>query len=298
MARIFVSYRREDTAGYSGRLFDTLTKAFGSKNVFRDIEQIGPGQDFGSAIGRAIESSDILVALIGRQWLKITDDSGRRRIDDPRDFVQLEIAGALKRQMKVIPVLVEDAALPRAQDLPATLAQLVQLQAFNLRDERWEQDAVRLVKAMGGGAASYRLARAWRIARIPVITFVAFMLITLIAVLYATKGAVSDTERFLALLAQGDVHQAYLSTSSAFRREVTESVFSQYVNRTGLVDNASTSWSSRSFENNLGELKGEIVTKQRGRIPLTIKLIKEDGSWRVLGLSSPAAGLASDASAR
>jgi len=298
MARIFVSYRREDTAGYAGRLFDTLRKAFGPKNVFRDIEQIGPGQNFESAIGSAIESSDVLVALIGRQWLKISDEHGQRRIDDSRDFVHLEIASALKRRIKVIPVLVEDVPLPRMQDLPPALTQLLEHQAFHLSDDRWEHDAARLVKAMGGGTVFYRLARVWRRVRIPIIVFAAFMVITLFAVLYGLRGAVSDTEHFLALLAQGNVHEAYLSTASAFRRDVTEDAFSRYVNRTGLIDNASASWTSRSLENNLGELKGEIVTKQRGVIPLTVKLVKEGGSWRVLGLSGPTAGLAVEDSAK
>jgi hypothetical protein len=286
MARIFVSYRREDTAGYAGRLFDTLRKAFGPKNVFRDIEHIYPGQNFENAIGRAIQSSDVLIALIGRQWLKISDENGQRRIDDSRDFVHLEIATALKRNIKVIPVLVEDVSLPRIQDLPPALTQLVQHQAFHLSDERWDHDAARLVKAMGGGTNLHRVARVWRRVRIPVIAFAVFMLISLIAVLYATKGAVTDTEHFLALLAQGNVHEAYLFTASGFRQEVTEDTFARYINRTGLIDNASASWTSRSFENSLGELKGEIVTKQRGVIPLTVKLIKEDGRWRVLGLSA------------
>jgi len=298
MARIFVSYRREDTAGYAGRLFDTLKNAFGPKNVFRDIEQIVPGQNFQSAIDRAIESSDVLVALIGRQWLKISDEKGQRRIDDSRDFVHLEIATALKRNIRLIPVLVEDAPLPRTQDLPPVLTPLVQHQVFRLSDERWEHDAARLVKALGGGRTSYRAARVWRRVRIPVIALAVLVLITLFAVLYGLRGAVSDTEHFLALLARGNVHEAYLSTATAFRREVTEDAFSRYVNRTGLLDNASASWSSRSLENNLGELKGEIVTKQRGVIPLTVKLIKEDGSWRVLGLSGPTAGLAVDESVK
>jgi hypothetical protein len=292
MARIFVSYRREDTAGYAGRLFDTLRNAFGANNVFRDIEQIAPGQQFESAIDKAIQSSDVLVALIGRQWLRISDENGRRRIDDSRDFVHLEITAALKRKIKVIPVLVQDVPLPNSQDLPPALAPLVQHQAFHLSDERWEHDAARLVKAMGGGKSLYRIARVWRRLRIPVMIFALFMLITIFSVFYGLSGAVSDTEDFFALLAQGNLHEAYLSTASAFRREVTEDAFSRYVNRTGLVDNASASWTSRSLENNLGELKGEIITKQRGVIPLTVKLVKEDGRWRVLGLFGPTTGLA------
>src|SRR5262245_40887774 len=105
MPNIFISYRREDSSGYAGRLHEQLSAAFGANHIFMDIQDIKPGVDFEDALNRAVGACDILIVLMGKQWLTITDATGRRRIDNPQDFVRLEIATALKRNVRVIPAL-------------------------------------------------------------------------------------------------------------------------------------------------------------------------------------------------
>ena len=102
--RIFISYRRDDTAGYAGRLHDRLVQHFGADSIFMDIDTIEPGQDFVEEVGEAVGSCDVLIALIGQQWLTLTDSMGVRRLDDPHDFIHLEVATALDRKVRVIPV--------------------------------------------------------------------------------------------------------------------------------------------------------------------------------------------------
>ena len=104
---IFVSYRRRDTAGHAGRLVDGLRHEFGREQVFLDID-IPPGVDFSDHIDRTIGAARVLVVLIGDDWLNVQDRQGRRRLDDPADFVRTEIRSALHRGLTVIPVLVEE----------------------------------------------------------------------------------------------------------------------------------------------------------------------------------------------
>src|ERR1043165_3354644 len=105
---IFISYRRNDSAGYAGRLFDGLSAHFGEDQIFMDIDYIEPGEDFVQAIETAVGSCEILIALIGPSWLTIENVTGRR-LDNPNDFVRLEIVAALARGIRVIPVLVQGA---------------------------------------------------------------------------------------------------------------------------------------------------------------------------------------------
>jgi TIR domain len=105
-AKLFINYRREDTAPYAGRLYDRLTAHFGEDQVFIDIDQIEPGEDFVEAINRKVGTCDIAIVAIGPNWLGATDASGKRRLDDAEDFVRMEIVAALQRKIRVIPVLV------------------------------------------------------------------------------------------------------------------------------------------------------------------------------------------------
>ena len=148
MARIFISYRRDDSAGYAGRLYDRLGTDFGADNLFMDIAATEPGVDFADAIEQAVSGCDILLAVIGRQWLTITDGAGRRRLENPDDFVRLEIAAALKRNIRVIPVLVQGAAMPHAEQLPEPLKPLTRRQAQELSDGRWQYDIDRLLTVL------------------------------------------------------------------------------------------------------------------------------------------------------
>ncbi|HJR06700.1 MAG TPA: SUMF1/EgtB/PvdO family nonheme iron enzyme [Pyrinomonadaceae bacterium] len=144
---IFISYRRDDSSGHAGRLFDGLSARFGEEQVFMDIDQIEPGEDFVQVIESAVGSCEILVALIGRNWLTSRDESGRR-LDNPNDFVRLEITAALVRGIPVIPVLVQGARMPRPQDLPEDLLALSRRHALELSDLRWKHDIDQLTGAL------------------------------------------------------------------------------------------------------------------------------------------------------
>ena len=147
-ARIFISYRREDTAYPAGWLFDRLTVHFRGGQVFKDVDSIELGDDFVETITRAVGSCDVLLALIGNEWLTVTDADGRRRLDRPDDFVRLEIETALTRNIRVIPILIDDASMPRADALPSSLAGLVRRQALELSPNRFDYDTSRLLKVL------------------------------------------------------------------------------------------------------------------------------------------------------
>ena len=146
--RIFVSYRRDDSAYPSGWLFDKLAQHFGPEQVFKDIDSIQLGDDFVEVVTAAVERCDVLLALIGRRWLTITDEDGRRRLDNPSDFVRLEIEAAITRNVRIIPILVDGARMPRADDLPPSLARLARRQALELSPANFTRDVSRLLKVL------------------------------------------------------------------------------------------------------------------------------------------------------
>jgi len=154
MKGIFISYRRQDSQSAAGRLADHLREHMPEVPIFRDVETIEPGIDFVDAINKALESCGILLAIIGPRWSTMADAAGKRRLDDPGDYARLEIATALKRSdVRVIPVLVEGAVMPGADDLPEELKPLARRNAIELTDKRWEFDVSTLVdtlrKALG-----------------------------------------------------------------------------------------------------------------------------------------------------
>lgn len=148
MAGIFLSYRRDDSGGYAGRLADDLKQTFAGDQVWRDIEAIEAGADFVDAIGKAIGACSVLLALIGPRWLDAKNAAGERRLDDPNDFVRLEITTALERGVRVIPVLVGGATMPAEAALPEVLRPLARRQAHELTDKRWDYDAGQLFDAV------------------------------------------------------------------------------------------------------------------------------------------------------
>jgi hypothetical protein len=145
---VFISYRRAAGAGYAGRIADALVEHFGEEKVFRDIDSLEPGLDFAEAIERAIESSEVLIAVIGKNWLTATDAAGQKRLENPDDYVRTEIATALKRNIRVIPLLIQGAAMPSARELPDDLAPLSRRNAFEIHDSSWRDDIRRLVTAL------------------------------------------------------------------------------------------------------------------------------------------------------
>jgi hypothetical protein len=147
-AKLFINYRREDSAPYAGRLYDRLTTHFGEDQVFIDIDQIEPGEDFVEVINRKVSACDIAIVAIGPQWLSATDASGKRRLDDEEDFVRMEIVAALQRQIRVIPVLVGGARMPGRHDLPEALAPLSRRNAIEVSETRFHADVNRLIEAI------------------------------------------------------------------------------------------------------------------------------------------------------
>ena len=145
-SRIFINYRRDDSLATAGRLHDRLAVAFGSGNVFMDVDHIPAGVDFHAHLETQIARCDVVLVIIGPRWLNIRDEHGTRRLDDPDDFVGLEIAAALARNVRVIPVLIDGAHIPRASELPETLRPLTRRNAVELRNTQFGSDVQRLIE--------------------------------------------------------------------------------------------------------------------------------------------------------
>jgi TIR domain len=146
---IFISYRRDDTEGEAGRLFDDLTRAFGNDAVFMDVAGIDPGIDFRKAIDDNVACCGVLLAMVGPTWATIAGSDGQRRLDNENDYVRLEIASALKRNVAVIPVLVHDARMPHSEQLPENLKDLAYRNSVEITHARWNSDVQLLIKALG-----------------------------------------------------------------------------------------------------------------------------------------------------
>jgi len=148
MTTIFISYRRDDAAAYAGRLYDGLRQRYGEDHVFMDVDRIQPGENFASVIERSVQSTDVMLAVIGETWLTVTNEARLRRLDDPEDFVRLEIKAALDAGLRVIPVLVGGASMPAEDALPTVLRRLAGVQAVIMSNERWDYDAERLNRSI------------------------------------------------------------------------------------------------------------------------------------------------------
>jgi photosystem II stability/assembly factor-like uncharacterized protein len=135
---VFISYRRGDSGPYARNINDTLSARFGHERVFYDIDSIAPGRDFVDVLGEILNTANVLLVVIGPGWANVTDEQGGRRLDDPEDYVRLEVETALARpDLLVIPVLVGGAKMPAARSLPDTLAPLTRRNATSLTDEHW-----------------------------------------------------------------------------------------------------------------------------------------------------------------
>jgi hypothetical protein len=142
---VFLSYRREDAGPYARSLQRDLSQRFPDATIFMDLDSIEAGLDFTEVIEGAVNSSAVLVALIGRQWATLTDEEGARRLDNPDDFVRFEVKTALGRGVRVIPVLLDGARPLRQQELPDDLRKLARLNAHKLSYDRYQDDADRLL---------------------------------------------------------------------------------------------------------------------------------------------------------
>jgi hypothetical protein len=147
--RVFISYRREDTSGQAGRLYDALAEHLGKENVFIDVDTIDLGVEFKQAIESAVSSCDVLFAMIGPRWLTVADSKGERRLNHADDYVRLEIEAALGRNIRVVPALIAGATMPVADDLPGTLEALARRNAVEVSDgPRWQYDVSRIVSLL------------------------------------------------------------------------------------------------------------------------------------------------------
>jgi hypothetical protein len=147
--RVFVTYRREDSAAYAGRLHDSLVDEFGDDHVFQDVSAIDPGEDFEVAIDAALDEADAALVVIGPRWLA-PGAEGTPRIHDPADYVRIEISKALARDIPVVPILVGGSSLPTTVELPDDLAPLTRRQAVQLRDTTWRDDVEGLIRRLRG----------------------------------------------------------------------------------------------------------------------------------------------------
>lgn len=145
---IFVSYRRKETGHLAGRLYDRLAARFGEGQVFMDVDTIEPGLDLAEEISRAVAACRVSLVIIGPAWLSAADERGHRRLDDPDDFVRLEVEAALTRGIRVIPILTEGAVMPTRQELPESLAGLARRHALTVSHESFRSDVGGLITAI------------------------------------------------------------------------------------------------------------------------------------------------------
>ena len=146
---VFISYRRQDSSDVTGRIYDRLIQHFGKPSVFKDVDSIPLGADFRKHLDDSVARCDVLLTVIGRQWL--VGDDGQRRLDDLGDFVRIEIEAALQRDIPIVPVLVQGATIPSSEDLPETLQSLVYRNGIPVRaDPDFHQDMDRLIRGIEG----------------------------------------------------------------------------------------------------------------------------------------------------
>jgi hypothetical protein len=151
--KVFISYRREDSGSHAGRVHDRLEREFGRDNLFMDVDAIPLGVDFLKAISSEVAKCDVLLAIIGLGWLNARDEEGNRRLDNKNDFVRIEIAAALKRDIPVIPILFEGAPVPKEGQLPDDLKALALRNGIGVRHASFHRDIDRLIGFLQGRAS-------------------------------------------------------------------------------------------------------------------------------------------------
>jgi hypothetical protein len=151
---IFISYRRRDDPGFAGRLYDHLVAEFGHDNVFMDVSTIEPGADFAESISDSLSRCKVLIAVIGERWLGMIDENGIPRLHNPRDYVRVEIETALRRGIRVIPVLIDRAVVPTSDELPESMAQLARRHGITMSHANFASDVQRFIAAVNGAVES------------------------------------------------------------------------------------------------------------------------------------------------
>jgi hypothetical protein len=185
--KIFISYRREDSAAMAGRIYDRLAEKFGEANLFIDVDNMPAGADFVKYLNKQVESCDIFLCAVGPNWLNAKDEDGHRRLDQPDDYVRVEIAAALNRDIPVIPILIDGAGVPKARELPEDIAALTRHNAVEVRSSHFRQDADDLTHKISeilkeNGPASRRLV-------LPIIGVLLALLLGWVGLYQARKGS-------------------------------------------------------------------------------------------------------------
>lgn len=230
---IFISYRRDDSGGQAGRLFDRLVQRFGDAAVFRDVDDIAAGEDFVDAVQQRVASCSVLLVVIGRQWASITDASGQPRLSRSTDLVRHEVAGALQRGIRVIPVLVQGASMPDAASLPEDLRALSRRNAVEVRDTRFDSDVEALMAQLGGTAAApsppsrRRIALIAGLAALAVIAVTAWYWQSRVAPERArasliAEGVTVDVDHFIAAAMAGDASRVRRFLTAGMAPDVTD----------------------------------------------------------------------------
>ena len=147
-AKVFISYRRDDSAGHAGRVHDRLEREFGRDLLFMDVDSVPLGVNFVAVLSEEVAKCDVLLAVIGPNWLNARDDDGSRRLDNPHDFVRVEIGAALQRSIPVIPILLDGAKVPKADELPKELEELSLRNGLDIRHASFHNDVDRLIRGL------------------------------------------------------------------------------------------------------------------------------------------------------
>jgi len=174
MGKIFISYRRDDSIQMTERIYEKLLEEYGSKNIFKDVDNIPAGADFRKVIEEHVQKCDIVLAVIGKKWLTVTDDNGEPRLNNKNDFVRIELDLGLKRHIPVIPILVDDASMPKESELPDSLNGLPYLNALKVRTHPdTDSDMRRLIKAIDKEVFPYKAIKRYG-AIVSIVTLLSF----------------------------------------------------------------------------------------------------------------------------
>jgi hypothetical protein len=144
-SKVFISYRREDSAPYAGRIQDRLEREFGRDGLFMDVDSIPLGMNFAKLLSEEVAKCGVLLVVIGPHWLDARDENGTRRLESPTDVVRIEIAAALEREIPVIPILVDNARIPKADQLPSDVRELAWRNGLNVRHDSFRTDMDKLI---------------------------------------------------------------------------------------------------------------------------------------------------------
>ncbi len=258
--KIFICYRRTgEGAGFGGRIADKLVEHFGARQCFRDIENIEKGTDFVKSIAHATSICELLLVIIGPDWLTLKDKDGQVKIQDKNDFVRLEVATALSRDIRVIPVLVGGAKVPKEDELPKDLKLLSRRQSHELADTRWEYDSNQLIKSIEamGIRGSTREAREAQKRKQKVVVSVILTIAVIASVFLIGRNFIGNSNK---------------NTNNKFETLTNRPAKVEKTNAVDLRDNKVESVSPTGLQPVANEVKKPNYSRERGSIKSAISL--------------------------